>query len=198
MFKVGLTGGIGSGKTTVAKVFESLGIPVYNSDNKAKYLMNNDDVLVRKITLLFGVNAYVNKKLNTGFIGEIVFSNKEKLIELEKIVHPVVKNDFIKWAEQQESPYVIMENAILHKSGMHELVDCVVLVTAPIEIRVKRIKKRDNLTSVEIRKRISIQDNDEKLLKKSDYAIENNVSKSKLLKNIKNIDRNLKIMLNKC
>jgi len=198
MFTVGLTGGIGSGKTTVANIFKTLGIPVYNSDDKAKLLMNNDKALKHKLLALFGTKAFVDNQLHTKYIAQIVFSDNEMLKKLENIVHPVVINDFKEWTKKQSSAYVIMENAILHKSGMDKLVDYVILVTVPVKIRIKRIKKRDNLTEIEIKKRLKIQDSDKILLKKSDYIVKNNVSKCELIKKIKNLDKSLKKMLKKC
>ena len=197
MFKIGLTGGIGSGKTTIANIFASLGVPVYNADDKAKYLMQNDKKLIDKIKKLLGESAYHNQQLNTKYIGQKVFSDHEMLIKLEMIVHPAVKKDFNNWAKKQDADYVIMENAILHKSRMDKLVDYVILVKASAKIRAERVKKRDKLSDIEIQKRLAVQDNEEKLLKKSNYIIKNNVSNRELIKKIEKFDSNLKKMLKK-
>jgi len=198
MFIVGLTGGIGSGKTTAAMIFEKFSIPVYNSDEKAKYLMSHDVFLIDKITELFGSQAYKGGLLNRGYIGSIVFSDEHKLELLENIVHPAVKNDFIKWVTKQCADYVVMENAILHKSGMDKLVDYVITVSSPVEIRQKRVLNRDNLSKKQVLERMRNQDNDEILLKKSDITLINNGSISDLEKKLKKIDLTLKKMLNKC
>jgi len=197
MYIVGLTGGIGSGKSTVAQILTKFGVPVYNSDEKAKYLMNHDISLVKNIVELFGSQAYTDNKLNRAYLAEIVFSDKEKLHQLEKMVHPAVKNDFQKWVADQDADYVVMENAVLFKSGMDKLVDYVIFVTSPIEIREKRVVNRDKTTVEQVRKRISNQDNDEKLLKKSDYILINNGSISELEKKLKELHSNLKKMLKK-
>ena len=197
MFIVGLTGGIGSGKTTVANIFKTLNVPVYDSDTRAKYLMNNDVILKRKISKLLGSQAYDANGLNRKYVAKIVFNNKNILHKLEELVHPAVKVDFKKWAKQQGSDYVVMENAILFKSGMHRLVDYIIFVTSPVEIRQKRVVKRDGLLIEQVKSRIKNQDIDEYLLKKSDFVLKNNGCISELSKKIKKMDLNLKKMLKK-
>jgi len=139
MYKIGLTGGIGSGKTTVANIFAKLGVPVYNADIEAKNLMNTNLELKAAINKLFDGKAYVNGVLHRKYIASIVFANAKKLKELEQVVHPAVRKDFCQWVKKQKADYIIVENAILHKTGMDKLVDLVVTVTANDEKRFKRL-----------------------------------------------------------
>ena len=178
---VGLTGGIGSGKTTVAKMFKKLGVPVYNSDKQAKKLMRRSKKVKKRITALLGDQAYNGNELNSAFIAKKVFSDKKKLIELNGIVHPAVRKHFKKWAEKQEAPYVIQEVAIIFENGIQESYDKIILVTAPKDLRIKRIKDRDKVTEKKILERMDNQwsDNEKKPL--SDFVIENiDLEKTKL------------------
>ena len=194
---IGLTGGMGAGKTTVAKMFEELGIPVYYADNRAKELMEEEPDLVAAITDLFGEKAYEEGRLNNRYLAGIVFEDEKKLKELESLVHPVVREDFKKWAKKQKAPYIIVENAILHKSGMDKLVDLVIFVKTNDENKISRVRKRDGLPAEAIKQRLKNQNNDVFLLKKSDFVIENNSSIANLEKKIQEIDRNVKFMLKK-
>ncbi len=194
---VGLTGGMGSGKTTVARIFEELGVPVYFADDQAKKLMQTDDELKENIIREFGNNVYISGKLNTRYLAKIVFSHPEKLKKLEAIVHPAVRKDFKKWVRLQTAPYVIVENAILHKSGMDKLTDYIIWVIADLKKRVERIKKRDEINEEEIKKRLSNQNISSKIIKNSDFIIENNENLVFLRNNVKKIDLKLKKMLKK-
>jgi len=194
---IGLTGGMGAGKTTVAKMFEDLGIPVYYADNRAKDLMQEDPDLIQAITGLFGEKAYEEGRLNTRYLGGMVFADEKKLKELESLVHPVVREDFKKWVRQQKAPYVIVENAILHKSGMDKLVDLVIFVKTNDSNKIERVRKRDGLKEEAIKQRLKNQSNDVFLLKKSDFVIENNSTIGDLKEKIAEIDRNVKFMLKK-
>ena len=197
MIKIGLTGGIGTGKTTVAKRFEKLGVPVYYADDKAKSIMQHDAKVKRQIIDLFGKKAYQDNRLNVSYIGGIVFDNPSLLKKLEAMVHPVVRQDFINWAKRQKAPYVIVENAILHKSGMDKLVDLVIVVTADLDKRLERLKKRDGKSKKDLLKIINNQDKESELLKKSDFVIENNVIAGDLDEKISKIDLNVKNVLKK-
>lgn len=157
MRRIGLTGGIGSGKTTVAEMFKDLGVAVYNSDIEAKRLMNDDPGIQTAIIQFFGEKAYQNKKLNRALLAEKAFNNKELLTALNHIVHPAVREDFRSWSKQQEGPYVIQEAAILFENGSYKEFDKMVLVTAPKKVRIARIKKRDNLTEKAILERMRHQ-----------------------------------------
>ncbi len=174
MVKIGLTGGIGTGKTTVAKIFEKLGVPVYYADDRAKEIMRTNSEVIKQIKDLLGAEAYHNNGLNTRYISGMVFDNKNKLSKLEAIVHPAVRKDFLDWVARQKTGCVIVENAILHKSGMDQLVDIIILVTADIEKRLNRIEKRDGKSKKNLKKIIKAQKSEQKMLKNIDYIIKNN------------------------
>ncbi|WP_297762244.1 dephospho-CoA kinase [uncultured Muriicola sp.] len=157
MIRIGLTGGIGSGKTTVAAMFEDLGVAVYNSDIEAKRLMNEDPGIRTAIRTLFGEMAYQNNALNRKFLAEKAFKNRELLIALNEIVHPAVRQDFKTWVEKQEGEYVIQEAAILFENGGYKNFDKMILVTAPKKERIARIKLRDHLTEKAILERMQHQ-----------------------------------------
>ncbi|MFD0962764.1 dephospho-CoA kinase [Pseudofulvibacter geojedonensis] len=170
---VGLTGGIGSGKTTVAKLFYKLGVPIYVTDIEAKKLMVTDLGLVQKIKFLLGEQAYVDGELNRAYISDKVFLNKELLTQLNHIVHPAVALDFYKWYQQQEFNYVIKESAILFESGSYKKCDLIITVTAPIEERIKRVVARDLVTEKQVEARIKNQLSEQEKILKSHYVIYN-------------------------
>ncbi|WP_299550253.1 dephospho-CoA kinase [Seonamhaeicola sp.] len=173
MIIVGLTGGIGSGKTTVAKQFESLGVPVYIADEEAKKLMNRSKVIKRKLIQLFGAQAYTDDKLNRPFIADIIFNDKSYLQKMNAIVHPRVARHFEKWALKQDAPYVIKEVAILFENGGYKQCDFVITVTAPKKVRVERLLKRDNTTKEKIEAIMKHQWPDDEKVKLSDFVVEN-------------------------
>ncbi|HMU46308.1 MAG TPA: dephospho-CoA kinase [Chitinophagaceae bacterium] len=177
MLKVGLTGGIGSGKSTVAGIFEMLGIPVYYADEATKRLMNTSPEIKEAILTNFGEQSYVNGELNRKFIASIVFSNKEKLELLNSITHPATIEDAEKWMSEQNSPYVLKEAALLFESGAAEKLDYVIGVYAPQHIRVKRVMERDKVPVEEVMKRISRQIDEEMKMKLCDFVITNNEQK---------------------
>ena len=174
MLKIGLTGGIGTGKTTVAKIFEALGVPVYYADDKAKEIMQKNPDIIRQIKLLFGAEAYQNNRLNTNYISSMVFENKDMLSKLEAIVHPVVRKDFLDWVTKQKTDCVMVENAILYKSGMDKLVDLIIMVTADDKVRMERLKKRDGKSEKVLKKIIDNQKSEQKLYKSVNFFIRNN------------------------
>jgi len=174
MLKIGLTGGIGSGKTTVAKVFETLGIPVYYADDAAKRLMNTDDELKAGVISHFGEAAYVNGELDRKYLAGIVFNNKEKLDLLNSLTHPVTIRDAEDWMNRQTSPYAIKEAALLFESGAAEKLDYIIGVYAPQHIRIKRVMQRDSLSTEEVLKRISRQIDEEMKMKLCNFVITNN------------------------
>jgi len=173
MLKIGLTGGIGSGKSTVAKIFETLGIPVYYADAEAKRLMNSSETLKKVIRQNFGEATYENDQLNRKYLAGIVFNNPEKLELLNALIHPVTINDAEQWMQQQSAPYSIKEAALLFESGATENLDFIVGVYAPQALRIKRVMKRDGLTTDEIMKRINRQVNEEMKMKLCDFVITN-------------------------
>jgi dephospho-CoA kinase len=173
MIVVGLTGGIGSGKTTVAKQFAALGIPVYIADEEAKKLMNRSKIIKRKLIELFGSEAYKNDALNRPFIAQIIFSNKEILQKMNAIIHPRVATHFNKWMLKQTAAYVIKEAAILFENDGYKLCDYVITVVAPKELRIKRLLKRDTTTKDKIEAIIKNQWSDEEKIKLSHFKITN-------------------------
>ena len=174
MIKVGLTGGIGSGKTTVAKLFESLGIPVYYADDKTKYLMNNNAALKNSIIQHFGNEVYKDGALNRKYLASIVFNDKKKLDLLNSLTHPITIIDADEWMNRQTTPYVIKEAALLFESGAAEKLDYVIGVYAPQHIRVQRVISRDKLPVEEVMKRITRQIDEEKKMKLCNFIITNN------------------------
>lgn len=174
MIRVGLTGGIGSGKSVVAKVFETLGIPVYYADDAAKKLMNTDEGLKKDIIKNFGADSYKNEELDRKYIASIVFNDKKKLELLNSLTHPATILDAKEWIKRQASPYIIKEAALLFESGANKDLDFVIGVYAPLQLRIKRVMKRDRISEEEILKRIAGQMNDDKKIKLCDFIIYNN------------------------
>ncbi len=154
---IGLTGGIGSGKSTVAKMFEALGVPVYNSDTEAKLLMVSSKKIKNAIIALFGEEAYQDGHLNRDLIAEKVFTNKNLLTQLNAIVHPAVKEHFQSWVKKQDHPYVVQEAAIIFENGIQDRYDATVLVTAPKDMRIKRVVSRDNVKEQDVLSRMDNQ-----------------------------------------
>ncbi|WP_282136102.1 dephospho-CoA kinase [Seonamhaeicola maritimus] len=173
MIIVGLTGGIGSGKTTVAKQFKSLGVPVYIADEEAKKLMNRSKVIKRKLIQLFGEKAYVDDALNRPFLADIIFNDTSYLEKMNAIVHPKVAKHFERWVSKQEASYVIKEVAILFENGGHKQCDYVITVVAPKEVRVERLLLRDNTSREKIAAIMKNQWTDEEKVKLSDFVVEN-------------------------
>ncbi len=170
---VGLTGGIGSGKTTVAAMFTELGVPVYNSDEQAKQLMVASPELREQITALLGKKAYRGGELQRKYIAEKVFKDPELLNALNGLVHPAVKLDFMEWAAGQEFSYVIQEAAILFENGAYPIFDKMILVTAPEEVRITRIRERDGVSREAILERMQHQWGDARKMELADYLIVN-------------------------
>lgn len=173
-FVAGITGGIGSGKSTAAKFFEELGIPVYNSDTRAKTIQNENSEVKVKIIAAFGEEAYNENGLNKPFISKQVFQNNEKLKLLNSIVHPAVFQDFEDWKKTQKSDIVMKEAAILIESGSYKDCDVVISVVVDVETRIARTIERDGLSREEILARINNQISDEERIAKSDFIIDNN------------------------
>jgi dephospho-CoA kinase len=173
---VGITGGIGSGKSTVCKVFQTLGVPVYDADSRAKYLMTTDGILMSQISKEFGDLSYDNLgQLNRSYLAANVFGSPAKLEKLNSLVHPRVGADFKQWAEQHsDEPYLLKEAALLYEAGSHESLDMVIVVFSPEELRLKRILVRDKHRSADqIKDIMSRQWSDEKKLQLADHVIYN-------------------------
>ena len=184
MIIIGLTGGMGSGKSTVGTMFKDLGIPVYNSDERAKQLMNTSKKIKKELIGLFGKEAYSEEELNRPFIAEKVFNDADLLTKLNGIVHPKVRKDFLKWTKKQNTPYVIQETALLFENKSQKLYDKVILVTAPKELRIQRVLKRDKSSREQINSRMNNQLDDDIKIKLADYIIENidlDITRSKIL-----------------
>jgi dephospho-CoA kinase len=181
MYKVGITGGIGSGKTTACKVFEVLGIPVFYADTVAKEIMCKDPVLVEGVKSAFGAASYLEDgKLNNKHIAGIVFNNEEALAQLNALVHPAVFRAFDVWEEtiSATTPYTLKEAAILFESGSYKMCDTTILVTAPYEIKIKRLIQRDNVTEEQVKARMDKQLSDEEKAKLADHFIVNDEEQS--------------------
>ncbi|CAN5471975.1 dephospho-CoA kinase [soil metagenome] len=171
--KVGLTGGIGSGKSTVAKVFEVLGIPVYYADDAAKRLMNEDDSIKEQLIAAFGASAYIDEKLNREYVSSLVFNDKEKLNVLNGIVHPATITDAKEWMQRQTTAYALKEAALIFESGSNKELDFVIGVFAPVELRTKRIINRDGISEDEVKARMNKQMDETAKMQLCDYIITN-------------------------
>lgn len=191
MLRIGLTGGMGSGKSVVAKVFEILGIPVYYADDAAKRLMNTDAVLKKAIIRNFGEECYKDGLLDRHCLASIVFNNKEKLDLLNSLTHPATIADANEWMKKQKAPYIIKEAALLFESGAEKGLDYVIGISSPLPLRIKRVMQRDGLTEAEVMKRIEKQMDEKEKMKRCDYVIINN-EKQLILPRIIELDKKFK------
>ena len=185
MIKVGLTGGIGSGKTTVAKIFKQFGVPVYFSDDRAKDLMLNNQFLRESLISLFGDKVIVDGFLNRSYIASKVFTNTKELIKLNALVHPFVQTDFDVWSASQTSNYVLKEAAIIFETGADKLLDKVVLVESPKNLKVSRVMVRDRMLRKEVLKRMERQWSDYQKRINADYIIQNDEKYSLINQSLK-------------
>jgi dephospho-CoA kinase len=190
MLKVGLTGGIGSGKTTILRIFDSLGVPIYQADERAKWLVNHNSDIINSLCSVFGDDVYLNNKINTSYLSNLVFKDKGKLKHLNSIVHPVVAEDFQSWCLQQNAKYIVKEAAILIESDAYHQLDKVILVIAEIDKRIKRVILRDQVTKDEVLKRIKNQMSDDDKLPFADFIIKND-SKDSLIQKVLNIHKEI-------
>ena len=171
---VGLTGGIGSGKTSVLQLFINKGISVYIADLEAKKLMQTNKSIIKKIKTCFGDKAYLkDNTLNRSYIAAQVFGDKEKLALLNSIVHPVVNAHLLAFSKVQKKPFFIYENAILFENGSNQFCDFIITVTAPTDIRINRVVSRDNVTEQQVKDRMQHQWDEQKKIDKSDFVIQN-------------------------
>jgi len=176
--RIGITGGIGSGKTTVARIFEVLGIPVYYADEAAKKIMNEDETLKAQIIHHFGKDAYTEGKLNRPYLAAIVFADKNKLNLLNSLVHPATIRNSLAWMKSQIAPYSLREAALIFESGVQGQLDYVIGVSAPLDLRVKRAMTRDNLTMAQVHERMDRQINETIKMRLCDFVIVNDDAKA--------------------
>jgi dephospho-CoA kinase len=174
MITIGLTGGIGSGKSTVARLLETMDIPVYDSDREAKKIVSESEFVKNSLSGRFGPEIYLKGVLNKTLLSFLLFGNENNLKFANAIIHPEVRKDFIHWKKQREDkPFAVIESAILFESGFDKCVDVIVTVSAPPEIRIERAQKRDKVSSDEVLNRIKTQMPEEERNKKSTYVIVN-------------------------
>ncbi|KQN33350.1 dephospho-CoA kinase [Pedobacter sp. Leaf41] len=181
MYKVGITGGIGSGKTTVCKVFEVLGIPVFYADTEAKSMMVEDELLIEAIKLTFGEESYFeDRKLNNKHIAGIVFNNEAELAKLNALVHPAVFRAFDRWEANvnPKAPYTLKEAALLFESGSYKMCDTTILVTAATDVKINRVMQRDNSTAEQVKARMDKQMSDAEKAKMANHFIMNDETNS--------------------
>lgn len=172
-FKLGVTGGIGSGKTSVCRVFEVIGIPVFSADRQAREIMENDNDIIAAINSITGKDLYKNGSLDRTELASIIFNDTTILQKVNSLVHPAVFDHFKKWTVLQSTPYVIMEAAILFESGASAVVDKIATVVAPVEQRVKRVILRNKLSKEQVMERMRNQMDDEERIRRSDFIINN-------------------------
>ncbi len=171
---LGITGGIGSGKTTVCHIFSALGIPIYYADERARWLMIQDPDLIAGIKALFGAEAYLEDgSLNRQLISTLAFGQPDLLAQLNALVHPAVGKDGLKWQAEQNSPYTLKEAALLYESGSYKTLDKIIVVTAPLEVRIARVMARDQVEREAVEKRIAQQMPEEEKIKRADFLIHN-------------------------
>lgn len=174
MIKLGVTGGIGSGKSLVCSIISAMGYPVFNADIEARRIVDTDSGVVLSIKKLFGNEIYINNQLNRRRVAEIAFSNQEMLVKLNSIIHPAVAEHFIYWIIQHQSRELVVEEAaILFESGAYKYLDKIITVIAPTEIRVERVMNRDGISEQFVLSRMNNQLPQDELIKRSDYIIEN-------------------------
>ncbi len=174
MKKIGITGGIGCGKTTASKVFSLLGVPIYNADERSKTILDSSSVVIEKVKQKFGDDIYESKGINRKKLAAIVFANPELLNELNQIVHPAVFDDFDNWCLLHENePYILKEAALIFETILHQKLDKIIVITASEELRLSRVMQRDGSTQEEVRKRIQNQMSEKEKIERADFVIHN-------------------------
>lgn len=176
MIRVGLTGGIGSGKSTVCRVFRTLGVPVFEADAEGRRLLEQDPMLKAAIMERFGTSVFVEDRIDRAALANVVFQDRQALKDLNALVHPAVRSAFDRWAHSQEVPYVLMEAAILAESGGHRAMDRVVVVSAPEALRIQRVMRRDGVDEQAVRARLSNQVGEAERAAIADHIIHNDDS----------------------
>ncbi len=177
MLRIGLTGGMGCGKTTVANIFKTLGVPIYFADDAAKRLMHTDEKLKSELIKYFGSDVYINGQLNKSALSARVFGDRTKLNKLNSLVHPATIKDSQDWMEKQNAYYSIKEAALIFESNSENFLDYIIGVSSPLNLRIKRIKARDSISQDEIIERMSNQLDEDLKMEKCDFIIENNEEK---------------------
>ncbi|MFA9390480.1 MAG: dephospho-CoA kinase [Prolixibacteraceae bacterium] len=191
MLKVAITGGIGSGKSVVCRVFEKLGIPVFDADEVAKQLINNNKTIKEKLSELFGSDVYhKNGGIRRKYFAEIIFNDKIALAKVNELIHPAVFSEFNRWAEIQNSPYVIQESAIIFENGHSDRFDKIITVSAPLQLKIERCMLRDGISKEKVLERMKNQLSDAIKVKQSDYVIVND-NKEMILPQIVDIHNRL-------
>ncbi len=176
--KIGITGGIGSGKSTVAKIVETIGFPVYYSDQRAKELMNSSDEIKEELNNHFGIDFYAEGSLNRKLLADKIFQNKDELTFVNQLVHPIVRQDFYLWSENQSCKIVFQESALLFETGNEKNFTATILITATDELRIQRVMKRDNCSRASVLERMKNQLPEAQKRSKATYIIENNETQS--------------------
>lgn len=193
MIRVGICGGIGSGKSTVCGLFAAKGIPVYDSDSRARALMEHSPEIVSAVSARFGTGCYRDGRLDRARLASVVFADEKALADLDGIVHPAVRRDFESWARSQKGDYVLFESALLFDSGMDSCVDVSIAVLAPLRLRVERAVARDGSTPEQVMARIARQMTDDELAARADLSIVN-IDREDLAKDVDELDRRLRRM----
>jgi dephospho-CoA kinase len=192
MKTIGLTGGIGSGKSTVSRLLEIMGMRVYVADTESKKLVNTSSHIRKQLTAKFGSQLYRDGELDKAMLAALIFGNKENLQYTDSVIHPVVLEDFSRWSDRQDVPFPVIESAILFESGFNKTVDIIVNVSAPLEIRIRRIEQRDRISLELIRARINNQISEEERNRLSDYIIFND-DRHALLPQVENLVNLLRV-----
>jgi dephospho-CoA kinase len=175
MLKIGITGGIGAGKSTVAGIFKVLGVPVFDADATAKNILNSDPILSEQIAAAFGSETYKNGLLDRKYLATLVFNNPNQLAKLNALVHPATIAAADKWASRfTDKPYIIKEAALLFEAGTNEGLDYIIGVTAPVELRIARVMERDDVAREEVLSRMQHQLDDTEKMKRCNFVIDNN------------------------
>lgn len=197
MLHVGLTGNMGSGKSTVAKLFEFLQIPVYYSDKEAKTIMYRNKSVKSKLKKAIGKDIYLkNGRLNRLLLAEKIFNNPSLLENVNEIVHPAVREHYLKWRKKQKAPYTIQESAITFETKAHKVMDATIVVYAPEELLISRVMERDNISKEKVLERLQNQMSQEKKIKKADYIIDNSMAEL-LMPQVREIHQDLLSKLGK-
>lgn len=173
MITLGITGGIGSGKSFVSQHFTKQNIPYYNCDERSKLLTNTNTQIINELTSRFGTKIYNDGKLNKALLAQIIFNDKNELLFINNLIHPIVKSDFEQWRDTQNAPFVVVESAILIESGFYRFCDKILVVEAPLELRIKRVAERDKLTQKQVQARIKNQISDAERRKFANFVIVN-------------------------